>query len=240
MKTIPLLSCVVAFAITADAVAQHTHPPAGPTPAPSPSAQAEARAALGAEAVKTLGVTMSRAGAALAKDDFAAYQALQPAIRDAYHDLADIEPALAESISSSFADPLPVRPEIAAARRDFARFSTAVADAVRTRKLLRPARLRLFECRMAPEIGVGRWLQTDSVARNPFFGSAMLQCGTELDRPESARALPPGHPPIGHLSPAEKARFAGATKAADAGCGGCGMSKEAMAAGEPCEHGKKK
>jgi Cu(I)/Ag(I) efflux system membrane fusion protein len=116
-----------------------------------------------------------------------------------------------------------------------------VTDAVRSKKVHLAANLRIFECTMAPEIGTGRWLQREASAKNPFYGSAMLKCGVELDRKAAARALPPGHPPIEGLTPADYARYAGAkpTPAASDGCGSCGMSKEAMAAGEPCEHGKK-
>jgi Cu(I)/Ag(I) efflux system membrane fusion protein len=33
---------------------------------------------------------------------------------------------------------------------------------------------------MAPVLGKGRWVQRDATLRNPFFGSAMARCGTEL------------------------------------------------------------
>ncbi|MBA3849358.1 MAG: hypothetical protein C0502_05105 [Opitutus sp.] len=238
MKLTPFLSsCAIALTLLTQARAQHVHGDSMDAPKPAATSR---DANLSSEALKALGVSMSKAGNALAADDLAGYRALRPAVRSAYHDLADADPALAERLSKNASDPLPDRPDIKEARKDYVRFSTAVADALRERKLVRAANLRLFECKMAPEIGTGRWLQTESAARNPFFGSSMLKCGVELDR--IAKALPSGHPPIEHLSPDEKAKYAGAAKpaaATDGGCGSCGMSKEAMAAGEPCEHGKK-
>jgi Cu(I)/Ag(I) efflux system membrane fusion protein len=57
--------------------------------------------------------------------------------------------------------------------------------------------------------------------------------------------LPPGHPPIDQVSVASYLRAqatpapAAGKPAGDGSCGSCGMSKAAMAAGEPCEHDKK-
>lgn len=238
MKIAPIISsCALALTLYTPVGAQHVHGDSAPIDSAKPAAAVEA-AALSSEALKALGIAMSNAGAALAADDLAGYQSLRPAVRSAYHDLADIDHGVAERLAANLSDPLPDRADLKAARSDFVRFSTAVADALRERKLVRAANLRLFECKMAPEVGTGRWLQAEAAAKNPFFGSSMLKCGTELDR--VARALPAGHPPIGNLSPAEKARYsAPAKKASDGGCGSCGMSKEAMAAGEPCEHDKK-
>lgn len=213
----------------------------GSTAAPSPKAEATPLAAVSAAALQSLAVAMSDASAALSADDFARYQSLRTTVRNAFHDLSDADPQLAESLSSNLADPLPNRGNITDARKDYVRFSTVVTDAVRSKKVHLAANLRIFECTMAPEIGTGRWLQREAAAKNPFYGSAMLKCGVELDRKAAARALPPGHPPIESLTPADYARYAGTkpTPAASDGCGSCGMSKEAMAAGEPCEHGKK-
>lgn len=213
----------------------------GSTAAPSPKPEATPQAAVSAAALQSLAVAMSDAGAALAADDFARYQSLRTPVRNAFHDLADADPQLVERLSANLADPLPNRGNLTDARKDFVRFSTAVTDAVRSKKVHLSANLRIFECTMAPEIGTGRWLQREAGAKNPFFGSAMLKCGVELDPKTSARALPQGHPPIEGLTPADYARYAGAkpTTAVSSGCGGCGMSKEAMAAGEPCEHAKK-
>lgn len=234
--SITFVSSALALALFTQAAAQHAHTGLNAA-AVAVSEPADTRG-LSVEALKALGAFMSKAGSALASDDLAGYTALQSSVRGAYHDLADVDSSLASRLTGNLVDPLPARTDIKEARKDYVRFSTTVADALRERKLVRAANLRIFECKMAPEIGTGRWLQAESVAKNPFFGSSMLKCGTELDL--VARALPAGHPPIGHLSTAEKAQYgSSAKKAGDAGCGSCGMSKEAMAAGEPCEHDKK-
>lgn len=213
----------------------------GTAAAPSPKAEAPQRTEASTAALQSLAVAMSDISAVLAKDDFPLYQSQRTSVRNALHDLADADPKLAASLTATLSDPLPNRGNLTEARKDFVRFSTAVTDAVRSRKIHQSANLRIYECTMAPEIGTGRWLQREAGAKNPFFGSAMLKCGVELDRNTSARALPPGHPPIDSLTPADYARYAGTkpTPVASGGCGGCGMSKEAMTAGEPCEHTKK-
>jgi membrane fusion protein, copper/silver efflux system len=38
----------------------------------------------------------------------------------------------------------------------------------------------VFQCPMAPVLKKGRWVQKTDKLRNPFFGSAMLTCGSEL------------------------------------------------------------
>lgn len=212
-----------------------------------PSAQSESTLAAQVEVVSSralvaLAQAMREASAALANDDLPKYAAVLPAVRGTFHDLVDANTGLAEGLTKNIADPLPLRSTLAESRKDFAPFSTAVADVLRSRKLLRAAKLRLFECSMVPDMDSGRWVQSAAKARNPFFGSEMLTCGTELDAPAVARALPAGHPPIDHLTPADYARYSGsgAAKAkADGACGSCGMSKAAMDAGEACEHGKK-
>lgn len=242
-----LLRYSATFALTSlllvsvpQAFAQHAGH--GSTAAPSPKAEATPRVAVSAAALQSLAVALSDVSVALAADDLARYQSMRAAVRTAFHDLADADPKLAKGLTTNPADPLPVRENITDARKDFVRFSTAVTDVVRSKKVHLSANLRIFECTMAPGIGTGRWLQRETGAKNPFFGSAMLKCGVELDRKTSVRALPPGHPPIEGLSVADYTRFSGTKPAASAnsgGCGGCGMSQEAMAAGEPCEHSKK-
>ena len=34
---------------------------------------------------------------------------------------------------------------------------------------------------MTPVLGTGRWLSRQHELRNPFFGSAMLECGDEVN-----------------------------------------------------------
>lgn len=202
-------------------------------------------AQISARALRALASSISDAGGALSADDFVRYLDQQARVRDAFRDLEEFDPECARSIVDTSGTLLPVRDNMADARVDFARFSTAVADVMRSRQQLRAAGMRLFECRMAPVVGSARWLQREASPRNPFFGASMLECGTELDAVSVVRTLPPGHPPIGHLSADERAMYSGSSNVAAAGgstgggCGSCGMSMEAMAAGEPCEHDKK-
>lgn len=101
---------------------------------------------------------------ALATDDFARYQKLFPQLSSAAAgiDLPKLE--LGTSLKT--------------ARRSFEPWSTKVAD------LLLPQRsalgLKVFQCPMTPVLGKGRWVQRTAPLKNPFFGSAMPDCGEEV------------------------------------------------------------
>jgi hypothetical protein len=41
--------------------------------------------------------------------------------------------------------------------------------------------LDAFQRPMTPVLGTGRWLSRSTALKNPFFGSAMLECGEELN-----------------------------------------------------------
>ena len=201
-------------------------------------------------ALKNLALATIDGGEALAADDFARYQSKLPAMRQALTGFLGSYEHATHGPLGKFKDALPVRDDLKAARRDFAYFSTAVADLVRENHLHHAAGLRIFQCPMAPGIGIGRWLQRSGELKNPFYGSAMLECGEEIDAPSvppsaatSASAprgmtsLPPGHPPIDGMSVAAYLRAMPdpKTTVAKAGgtCGSCGMTEAAMAAGEP-------
>jgi hypothetical protein len=70
--------------------------------------------------------------------------------------------------------------ELAEARKEFLPFSTAVSEFVRTARHQSDAlkSLKLYRCPMAPQPGF--WLQLNGPLRNPYFGSEMLTCGSEL------------------------------------------------------------
>lgn len=132
---------------------------ATPAPSPTPSATDAVPATLAALASSALD-----AAAALASDDFASYQKLFPAVTAA---------------ARSFRLPaLEVGNDLKSARRSFEPWSTAVAD------LLKPHRaqlgLKIFQCPMTPVLGKGRWVQRSQPIKNPFFGSAMPDCGDEV------------------------------------------------------------
>lgn len=205
-------------------------------------------------ALKNLALATVDGSEALAADDFVLYQGRLPAMRQALTGFLGSYAHATHGPLGKFKDALPDRNDLKAARRDFAYFSTAVADLVRENHLQHTAGLRIFQCPMAPGIGIGRWLQRSGELKNPFYGSAMLECGEEIDAPSvppsattsasaprGMTALPPGHPPIDGLSVAAYLRAMPDPKttvaAAGGTCGSCGLTETAMAAGEPCAPG---
>jgi len=40
--------------------------------------------------------------------------------------------------------------------------------------------VKIYQCPMSPVLGHGRWMQRTGEMRNPFFGSAMPDCGEEI------------------------------------------------------------
>ncbi|HPK49670.1 MAG TPA: efflux RND transporter periplasmic adaptor subunit, partial [Opitutaceae bacterium] len=101
-----------------------------------------------------------------AADDLAKFQALLPALRAAAQPFPELPPL-------NDADTLD------AARQNFAPWSTAVAD------LVRPHAAHLgwhvIQCPMVPGRKESRWLQREKAVRNPFFGSAMPDCGEVVE-----------------------------------------------------------
>ena len=134
-------------------------------PASSPTATPKTGEMSGADSLPALATAAIDAASALAADDYASYQKLFPTILAAakpFSDLPKLE--LGDSLKS--------------ARSSFEPWSTAVAD------LLKPHRahlgLKIFQCPMAPVLGKGRWVQRNQPLKNPFFGSAMANCGSEV------------------------------------------------------------
>ena len=72
-------------------------------------------------------------------------------------------------------------PDLRTARRDFEPFSTGLADVARAQHLHHREGMHIFQCPMSPVLGTGRWLSRTARVRNPFFGSAMPECGDELN-----------------------------------------------------------
>jgi Cu(I)/Ag(I) efflux system membrane fusion protein len=130
--------------------------------------------------LKALAFATVTASEALGDDDFASYQKNLPAIRQALAAFLASNAYAANGPLGKFRDRLPDRDDLKAARRDFAYFSTAVADLVRENHLHHAAELHIYQCPMAPGIGTGRWLQRSGELKNPFYGSAMLECGEEI------------------------------------------------------------
>jgi membrane fusion protein, copper/silver efflux system len=145
------------------------------------SAASAAQSSREAEAytlLKTLAFAAADAGLPLAADDFEDYKKQLPALRanlKAYLEKADYSPL------AKFKNTLRDAPDIRTARRDFEPFSTALADFAREQHLPRREGLHIFQCPMSPVLGIGRWLSRTADVRNPFFGSAMPECGDELN-----------------------------------------------------------
>ncbi|HEX2851678.1 MAG TPA: efflux RND transporter periplasmic adaptor subunit [Opitutaceae bacterium] len=132
---------------------------------PAPLSATEAPAAVPMERLTTLVAAASEGADALASDDFVRYQSVFPKLHDASRDLN--LPILEKGA------------DLKAARRSFEVWSTTVAD------LARPHRehlgIKVYECPMAPVLKKGRWVQKEGPLKNPFFGSLMLTCGSELN-----------------------------------------------------------
>ena len=153
--------------------------PASPPPAqpePVPVAQPDA----GEAELKSLAFDAADAAAALAADDFTAYQKQLPGLRAALTAYLAADPSATRGALGSFRDTLRDRADLRTARRDFEPFSTALADVARNQHLPQREGLHVFQCPMAPVLGIGRWLSRTEAIRNPFFCSAMLECGEEL------------------------------------------------------------
>lgn len=153
------------------------HAAAGPA---AVSVALPAHDAAARDALVQLALSAADAGTALAADDLKAYRAQVPALRERLEGyLAAFAPA-ARGILREAPRQLVDGPDLEAARRAFEPISTAIADAVRGERLHEAGNLWIYQCPMTPVLGTGRWLARKPELRNPFFGSAMLECGEEV------------------------------------------------------------
>ncbi|MDR1964489.1 MAG: hypothetical protein LBQ50_11975 [Planctomycetaceae bacterium] len=120
--------------------------------------------------------SLSDAAAALAKDDLAGYKKHLPAILESVKQTTGAVRATLLPLSER----LVPGSDLKTARKPFEPFSNAAANFV----LAQPAanrQAKVFQCPMSPVLTVGRWIQKDNPKlQNPFFGSQMLTCGSEL------------------------------------------------------------
>jgi len=130
--------------------------------------------------LKNLALATVAGGEALAADDFASYQKQLPSIRETLAAFLAGYAHASDGPLGKFKDGPADTADLKTARRDFAYFSTAVTDLVRQNHLNHTESLHVFQCPMAPGIGTGRWLQRSAELKNPFYGSAMLECGDEI------------------------------------------------------------
>ncbi|MEO6184027.1 MAG: efflux RND transporter periplasmic adaptor subunit, partial [Verrucomicrobiota bacterium] len=132
----------------------------------------------------------SQISGALANDDFKAYNelaaklpALLPTLTEAFaKDLERKKPI--EQIER--AGHLPKAEDLAAARKSFVPFSMATVELAKTLRVgTNSAAVKIYKCPMANQAVPGApksgfWIQTKGPLHNPFFGSAMLDCGSEV------------------------------------------------------------
>jgi len=131
------------------------------------------------EALKHLAFSATDAGTPLANDDLEGFRKLLPALRA---DLAAFVQIEKDSELAKFKNSLRDPVDLRTTRREFEPFSTALTDLARARKVAQRENLHVFQCPMAPVLGLARWLSRGSAVKNPFFGSAMPECGDELNQ----------------------------------------------------------
>ncbi len=193
---------VTAGNLLLDAQAQLNSGPSAPTPTTDPAAPAAAaaEAAPAAEPLADSQRTSLRAalervdtlGDALAADDLATFN----------RRAADVTAAI-QSLDQAFPDPSPLHPlvhplaeaarlvpspDLESARQAFHPLSTATVALVRAVRAADPsavAHLRIIRCPMTRRSFPGappqsEWIQSRLPVRNPWYGDAMLDCGTEV------------------------------------------------------------
>ncbi len=131
--------------------------------------------------LKSLGFAAADAAASLAADDFDGYKKQLPALRAALQAYLAGDPAGSDATLAHFRAALPDPADLRTARRNFEPFSTGLADVARAQHLHHREGMHIFQCPMSPVLGTGRWLSRTARVRNPFFGSAMPECGDELN-----------------------------------------------------------
>jgi Cu(I)/Ag(I) efflux system membrane fusion protein len=131
--------------------------------------------------LRTLVFAAADAAAALASDDLPGYQKALPALREASAAYLAGSALATRGPIAAFSGKLADGPDLEAARRAFEPFSTAVADMARAEHLHHREGVSIFQCPMTPVLGTARWLSRSNQLRNPFFGSAMLECGDAVD-----------------------------------------------------------
>jgi Cu(I)/Ag(I) efflux system membrane fusion protein len=130
-------------------------------------------------------------GSALAADDLGQFNeqthvlhSLAPTVAKAFADHPDLKD-LAESVNRTAHWPEPDSLESARARFNaFITPVTQLAEIARAQKSAPPS-LKIYQCPMTKNAfpkapATARWLQLEGTIHNPYFGAAMLDCGTEV------------------------------------------------------------
>ncbi|MEO7599432.1 MAG: hypothetical protein ABIV50_10900, partial [Opitutus sp.] len=138
---------------------------AAPAPVAAPPSPAESTVPpAGTDPLLPLANLAVDAADALASDDFNRYQSLFPRLTEISTPLGlpSLQPG--DSLKS--------------ARSSFEPWSTAVAERLQSHR--GHLGLKVYQCPMSPVSQKGRWVQRTSPLKNPFFGSAMPDCGEEI------------------------------------------------------------
>jgi hypothetical protein len=135
-----------------------------------------------AQAFMTAAATVSES---LAADDLAEFNRAVPQIARALNTLLQTLPADHgwRPLLQKLADNGKLVPagDLAEARKEFIAFSAATTDFVKAARQQNAAlgSLKIYRCPMAPQPGF--WMQLHGPIRNPYFGSEMLDCGSEIN-----------------------------------------------------------
>lgn len=129
---------------------------------------------------------MSEANSALAADDLASFKTLWPALissstqleqqfKDTHH-LDELTAKLRDTASKVTTETLD------STRKSYLPFSAAAAEFLTAlRDHGGKVEARIFKCPMYPAPGkTAYWIQREAQVRNPFYGSEMLDCGSEV------------------------------------------------------------
>jgi Cu(I)/Ag(I) efflux system membrane fusion protein len=130
--------------------------------------------------LKILALASADAAVLLATDNLAGYQQQFPALLAALQSYLDGSDTARSGPLEKFRRTLRAPTELRTARREFEPFSRELAFGARAERLPVREGLHVFQCPMAPVLGTGRWLARTPTVQNPFFGSAMPDCGTEV------------------------------------------------------------
>ena len=144
-----------------------------------PSPRMDAAHAADIDTLKPLVFATADAADALANDDLERYLKQLPALQTALSTYIAAYSDAAKGPLAQFTEGLKPGPDIKAARRSFEVFSTAIADLAKAAHLHHSGAVKIYQCPMSPVLGTGRWLQRNEPLHNPFFGSAMPDCGEE-------------------------------------------------------------
>jgi len=130
--------------------------------------------------LRTLVFAAADAAAALANDDLAGYQKVFPSLREAQAAYVEGYAPAARGALSAIRGRLVEGPDLDSVRHAFEPFSTALAEQALAAHVHHREGVTVYQCPMTPVLGTARWLSKSNQLRNPFFGSAMLECGEEV------------------------------------------------------------